>query len=187
MRNEELEKILTPGQMSYEEYEFIYNLIKELSPCNLLVFGLGKDSCLWTSINSGYTLFIEDDPFWINKTKDKLTGNFEIFEYKYNTSVKKWIDYLANPNILNILKIKFQNLNNNDVLYKTNWDIVLIDGPVGCSNESSGRIIPISTAYSLNKKNILIHDCDRVVENISSRVFFGNNFETLDRLRIYKL
>jgi uncharacterized protein (TIGR01627 family) len=184
---EEIEKILIPGQMSYEEYEYILNLIEKLSPCNMLVFGLGNDSALYTKTNLGYTLFIEDDPFWISKTKPKLSGNFEIFEYKYNTIVRKWINYLNNENILDILKLKFSNQSQNEILYNTHWDIVLIDGPVGYGDDSCGRMIPISTTYSLNKKHILIHDCDRVVENIYTRVFFGNKFKTLDRMRIYWL
>ncbi len=186
MRNKEIEDILTDGQMSYGEYEYIYNLITKLSPCNILIFGLGNDSRLWTTINKGFTLFIEDNQFWIDKIKPLLNGNFEIYDYKYNTLVKNWINYLSNDNILDILKMKFSNQTRNEVVYNTKWDIVLIDAPLGCSDDSCGRMIPISTTYSLNKKYILVHDCNRIVENIYTRVFFGNNFRTLDRMRIYE-
>ncbi len=183
-RIDEIEKLVQKnyGQMSYEEYQSIYNLIIELSPCNLLVFGMGRDSYLWTKINSGYTLFIEDDPFWIEKIKPLLVGNYEIFQYKYNTDAKKWLEYLDNPNILNILKMKFENKTIEEILYETDWDIIIIDGPIGIK---SGRMIPISTVYSLKKKICFIHDCDRMTENIYTRVFFGNDFKQIDKLRIY--
>jgi len=34
------------GQMTYAEYAYIHDLLKELLPCSLLIFGLGKDSFL---------------------------------------------------------------------------------------------------------------------------------------------
>jgi len=167
------------GQMSYDEYEFIYDLIEKNSPCNLLIFGLGKDSKLWTKLNKGYTLFVEDNKDWIEKIKPELTNNFRIINYQYNTKLDKWIDYLNNENILNLLKIKNDKLN-------INWDIVIIDGPNGFSNSTPGRMVPISTTYTLNKNHVLIHDCDRTVENIYSRIFFGNDFKMINKLRIYE-
>ena len=116
------------------------------------------------------------------KNKPFLVGNYEIFQYKYNTDAKKWLEYLDNPNILNILKMKFENKTKEETLYETDWDVIIIDGPIGMT---SGRMIPISTVYSLKKKICFIHDCDRMTENIYTRVFFGNDFKQIDKLRIY--
>ena len=56
-----------PGQMSFEEYAYIYNLINLKNGCNVLVFGTGKDSELWSKANkNGKTIFLEDDLQWIN-------------------------------------------------------------------------------------------------------------------------
>ena len=56
-----------PNQMSFDEYVYIYELIKSKSGCNLLIFGLGRDSELWLDVNkNGKTIFLEDNTEWIN-------------------------------------------------------------------------------------------------------------------------
>lgn len=181
---EELQNLVSTnqGQMSYDEYEYIYNNING----NVLVFGLGNDSSIWTSINSGYTLFIENEKYWIDKIKSKLFGNYDIYYYNYNTLMNRWIEYVNNQNLLNILKIKFENKSQNEILYNTYWDFIIIDGPVGVNPENPGRMMPISTTSSLKYKKVVIHDCDRVVENVFTRIFFGNNFTQINKLRIYE-
>lgn len=185
---EDIKKLVdkNPGQMSYEEYYFIYKTIKEIDKPNVLIFGVGKDSELWTKINKGKTLFIENDKEWINNIKSNLTGDFDIYYYQYNTKVDQWINYINNDNILILLKIKFKNREQNEILYKTLWDVILIDGPYGVNIESPGRMIPISTSYSLMWKNLFVHDIDRTVENVYSRIFFGNDFKQINRMRIYE-
>ena len=44
-----------PNQMSFDEYVYIYNLIESKADCNLLVFGLGKDSDMWMKCNNNNT------------------------------------------------------------------------------------------------------------------------------------
>ena len=42
-----------PNQLTQEEYLFVGRTLSGRSPCNLLVFGVGRDSNLWIDINEG--------------------------------------------------------------------------------------------------------------------------------------
>jgi len=196
-RIDDIEKLLSisSGQMTYEEYELIYKLIQKNAPCSLLIFGLGNDSRLWTKLNDGgYSLFIEDNKEWIEKIKPSLIGDYDVFYYKYNTSVNRWENDIKRENLLNLFKLRFQNNHQNEILYNTHWKIVLVDAPIGYQrrylkyfNEHPGRISSISTTYSLDKDNVLLHDCDRPAEDHLSMKFFGNDFTQVNRLRYWKI
>ncbi|RPI77528.1 MAG: hypothetical protein EHM45_08730 [Desulfobacteraceae bacterium] len=81
--------------------------------------------------------------------------------------------------------MKFLDPHWNEKVYQTFWEFVLIDGPAGYTNNTPGRMMPISTVYSLHKRHLIVHDCDRIVENIYSRIFFGNDFRKIHKLRHY--
>ena len=40
-----------PGQMSFDQYQYIYDTVSSKNGCNFLIFGLGKDSQLWIEAN----------------------------------------------------------------------------------------------------------------------------------------
>jgi glucuronoxylan 4-O-methyltransferase len=86
-----------PGQMTYDEYRLIANIISTRKPCNLLVFGVGRDSKLWLDINrSGYTVFLEDSEYWLNMIKNQnppLNG----YLVKYGTHLNDWQKFLDTP------------------------------------------------------------------------------------------
>jgi glucuronoxylan 4-O-methyltransferase len=71
------------------------------------------------------------------------------------------------------------------------WDIIFVDGPEGWSDEKPGRMKSIFTAAQLAHQSkdcyVFVHDCDRPVEAIYSRVFLcdENLISIQERLRKY--
>ncbi|KAI8528347.1 hypothetical protein RHMOL_Rhmol12G0142700 [Rhododendron molle] len=50
-------------QQTIDEITITFDVLRSLSPCNFLVFGLGQDSLMWASLNPrGTTLFLEETP-----------------------------------------------------------------------------------------------------------------------------
>ena len=151
------------SQMERVEYEYISSF---LGNKNFLVFGTGYDTEFWRFCNlKGFNIFLEHDSKWI------LKSNKDTF----------LIDYTCN--ILNYKNLLLQYKNNDysnlkidlpPIVYTTKWDVILVDGPPGNKKNSIGRMQSIFMAKFLSSKNtdILIHDCDREVENLYSKELF---------------
>ena len=78
------------GQGSFEEYVLLRRLIRTKAPCNLLVFGVGKDSKFWLEANDGgTTMFIEHESEWIEKTREMLPGVI-VHQVAYDTRRSQW-------------------------------------------------------------------------------------------------
>lgn len=142
--------------LTAEEILEIKKTIKE--PCNFLIFGLGKDSIFWHNANkSGNTIFIEDTDSWINLIKVKYP---EIKAHKvvYGTKREEWRTLLKRPELL--------ELDLPEEIKSVKWDIVLVDGPQGFSNNTPGRMKSIYMASKLTKNEglVFVHDMDREVE-----------------------
>ena len=161
------------SQMKKFEYEYIARMLGDK---NFLVFGTGYDTKFWRFCNSnGFTIFLEHDPKWIsNQDNDVFLVNYTTKLYQYKELLKEY-----KKNFIKNLEIKIP-----DFLYNVTWDIIFVDGPPGNKNDSIGRMQSIYTAYKLsnNNTNILIHDCDRIVEDVYSKEFF-TVVKQLDKLR----
>lgn len=154
--------VLSPEQMLA-----MARKIKENGPCRLLVFGVGFDSLFWAQVNrGGLTLFLEDDPSWMEKItrKSKLIKAHAVH---YGSKKKDWGKYLANPE-LNHMELP-------KMVTDHKWDLILVDGPVGWDDESPGRMKSIYHAARLIKPGgeVFVHDCDRAVEDVFSDKFLG--------------
>lgn len=164
-----------PGQMSYEEYAKISNILNKKGTCNFLVFGVGFDSMHWMKINkNGKIVFLEDNESWLKKIKENVP-NIEAHLIKY---VTKRRDSEA---LLSQYKKGYNYLNINlpDLVYEVDWDVILVDGPGGYGSDTPGRMQSIYMAFKLaisKSKNVdlFIHDCDREVEREYSDYFCGN-------------
>jgi GR25 family glycosyltransferase involved in LPS biosynthesis/lipopolysaccharide biosynthesis glycosyltransferase len=148
------------------------NIVKEIQDkkcnCNMLVFGLGKDSIIYDTVNKGYTLFVETNQAWIDlnqKIKNKIL-------YTFPTNVQDSLP--INKRFLNQFEIP-------DFITKTQWDIVLIDGPPGDKPLSQGRALPIYWSSHIAQKyktTIFIDDCRRDLEKEYCNKFFTEiNFQ----------
>jgi len=161
-------------QMTKEEYRYIS---KHLGSKNTLIFGTGHDSELWRQANShGRTVFLEDNDKWISQEND-------VYKVTYKTTLS---------DAENLLK-KYRDTKDDDLLLvdipafinKINWDIILVDAPAGNKQHFPGRMQSIFTAKKLARKNteIFVHDCDRKVEDLYTKEFFGAPKRQLTKLR----
>ena len=175
-----------PGQMSFEEYNYIYKLIESKNGCNLLVFGLGRDSNLWLNANSGgCSVFLEDNKQWIEATKiqmNNLNKQIDIRHITY-TDVGYDADRLLDEynSGINNLKLNLPN----DVT-NTKWDIIIVDAPAGYGKDMPCRMKSIYESYNLSNDNhdvdVFVHDAQREIEKMYTEYFFKqyNHIKTFD-------
>jgi uncharacterized protein (TIGR01627 family) len=175
-----------PGQMSVEEYDYIYNLIKSKDGCNLLIFGLGRDSELWLDVNkNGKTIFLEDNPDWINIIKNQMYNlgiDIDIRHITYDD-----VGYDADK-LLDEYKSGKNNLTLNlfEDIRETKWDIIIVDAPAGYGKDMPCRMKSIYESYNLSNKtsnvDIIVHDAERIIEKLYTDYFFKdyNHLKTID-------
>lgn len=181
--NKLIEKLAGRGQCTYEEYEVVYDYVVDRAPCNLLVWGLGKDSALWIDSNEGGdTTFIEHEGEWIKKTKEEIPG-IDVVQVSYDTKRSKWRDYLSedgkkreSPDLLIDLP---------DSICNTEWEITFVDSPQGGNPDRPGRMASICTASHLTSNCYFIHDCNRKVESTYSRLYLGEPSKGVNRMWCY--
>lgn len=59
-------------QQSNAEVRVTFEVLKSASPSNFLVYGVGRDSLMWHSLNPrGNTMFLEEDPEWLRAVKSR--------------------------------------------------------------------------------------------------------------------
>ena len=159
------------GQMSFEEYVLIYNCIASKGGCNLLVFGLGRDSNLWSVSNqNGKTIFLEDNPQWIEAAK------------QYSLDVRH-IEYTNVGNDAKILLDDYKSGTNNLILdlpediRQIEWDVIIVDAPAGYGLDMPCRMKSIYESYNLSNSltDIFVHDCERDIEDMYVNHFFVNH------------
>tara|TARA_R110000796_G_scaffold235612_1_gene354675 strand:+ start:2640 stop:3200 length:561 start_codon:yes stop_codon:yes gene_type:complete len=167
---EYIKQISSGGQMTLEEYDFIVNLTQQITPCNMLIFSMGKDSKLWNFVNKGRTVFIEDSLEWINKIKEP---DMEWYNVKYDIPRYEWQARVQERDKKLLIDLPRD-------ISETPWDIILVDGPLGgydgtVNGNGPGRAQSIFTAYHLAKASthVLIHDCKREIEKECGNMLFS--------------
>ena len=161
--------------MSMQHIRLIYKIVKRKSPCNFLVFGVGKDSYIWNNANkNGNTVFLENLENWA----DKFDG-LNVVKVSYKTTV---LDY---PDNLNEDKLM---LDLPDDVLRTQWDVIVVDSPLGhtwpcgcgvCSKENiaPGRMSSIYTASKLAAAEsvIVLDDFNRRIEHECGINYLGED------------
>lgn len=171
---DELMKAVQNTQMQREEYAYIASFLKQ---SNFLVFGTGFDSDYWRCVNDGgFTAFLEDDEEWIDDAKS------DIYKIEYSTTRKQHavlLQQFKNKNYTNL------ELDVPMIIRQTKWDVILVDAPVGNSDDAPGRMQSIYTAQKLAnpKTHVFVHDCNREVENIYTKTMFKHVVKDLFKLR----
>jgi uncharacterized protein (TIGR01627 family) len=176
-------------QQSLGEITVSFEILKSRAPCNFLVFGLGHDSLMWTSLNPrGTTLFLEEDPKWF-QTVLKDAPYLRAHTVPYRTQLSQADDllssYQSEPQCSpsnGVLRgntqcaLALDNLP--DEVYEKEWDLIMIDAPRGYFAEAPGRMGAIFSAAVMarNRKgsgatHVFLHDVDRKVEKVYAEEF----------------
>ena len=78
--------VITP-QQTLKEIVVSSRVLDKKSPCDFLVFGLGHDSLMWSSLNyGGRTVFLEEDEAWIKQIKRRFPM-LESYHVSYDSNV----------------------------------------------------------------------------------------------------
>jgi uncharacterized protein (TIGR01627 family) len=175
-----------PGQATFPEYRLLRDTIRAVAPCDLLIFGVGKDSGFWLDANEGgTTVFVEHEPEWIRMTREAVPG-IDIVQVSYDTRRPQWKSLMERRDRLFMTDVP------NRVLDR-NWDVIFVDSPQGGSRKRPGRMKSIYTASVLARRStdvhVLVHDCHRPVESAYADRYLGPErmVEQIDSLRHFRL
>lgn len=175
-----------PGQGSFDEYLYLLETIRNRAPCNLLVFGVGRDSTLWIEGNAGgRTAFLEHVPDWIERARE-AEPEIEVHRVRYDTRRFQWRWLLRKPDRLLMRDLP-------DPVLATTWDLIFVDAPGGDRWKRPGRMKSIYTAAALARRSgnaeVFVHDCNRKVERLYADRFLGDEHlvRQVDTLRHYRL
>ncbi len=162
---------------SVEQRSLIAEVIEQHTSCRLLIIGTGLDSSLWTDINrEGYTLFLEHDPFWIQKCKKEIP-EINIMNIQYDTKITDW------KHLINKEDYQKWMPQVNPNLFEMVFDVILIDGPPSYHTvlntiPTIGRMQAFFLVAKLIKSiakpvHIFVHDTDRSPEKKFAEKLFG--------------
>ncbi|KAI3713896.1 hypothetical protein L1987_72483 [Smallanthus sonchifolius] len=184
----------TVPQQSLAEISISFNVLKSISPCNFLVFGLGHDSLMWATFNpGGVTLFLEEDPKWV-QTVLKDAPDLKAAHVKYRTQLQQADDLMktyrlepecspAKSYIRGNTRCRLALTGLPDAVYDKEWDMIMIDAPKGYYAEAPGRMGAIYSAAVMarNRKksgvtHVFLHDVDRKVEKAYAEEFLCRKY-----------
>ncbi len=171
-----------PNSCSHAEYHALARRVRDLGPCRLLVFGVGRDSAAWREVNAGATtLFLENNPEWIEKIGAEI-GDDAIRPLRYQQRYEEWEATGFAPGSIPLPELDASP-------FDQSWDIVFVDGPWG---PTFGRHQSTHAATRAVRRGglIALHDCEREREQAVCRlVLEGRGYlleEEIERLRIYR-
>ncbi|KAL0701471.1 hypothetical protein Bca4012_057593 [Brassica carinata] len=193
---------VTP-QQTFSEISVTKKVLdKKTSPCNFLVFGLGHDSLMWASLNhGGRTVFLDEDESWIRQISEKFPS-LESYHVRYETKVRDAAALMSaardgeecRPGVsmdLRLSKCELALKGLPEVVYETEWDLIMVDAPTGFHEEAPGRMSAIYTAGMLARSRVrgemtavFVHDVDRTVEDEFSMAFLCKDYMTEQQGRL---
>ncbi|KAL6961931.1 Glucuronoxylan 4-O-methyltransferase 3 [Sarracenia purpurea var. burkii] len=188
---------ITP-QQTEKEISVSLRVLQRKSPCNFLVFGLGRDSLMWTALNhGGRTVFLEEDETWIGEISRQLPS-LESYHVVYDTKVSE-ADQLLEIGMKEECKVVTDPRFSKCQLalkglpkevYEMEWDLIMVDAPTGYHDGAPGRMSAIYTAGLLARNreqgdtDVFVHDVDREVEDKFSKAFLCQGYMTEQEGRI---
>ncbi|XP_047953681.1 glucuronoxylan 4-O-methyltransferase 1-like [Salvia hispanica] len=170
-------------QQTLKEISISLKILEKKSPCNFLVFGLGHDSLMWTSLNyGGRTVFLEEDKEWIAQIKAQIPS-LEAYHVTYDTKVSQADELLevASREECRVVsdprfsKCQLALSGFPSEVYDVEWDLIMVDAPTGYFDGAPGRMSAIYTAGLMarnresGESDVFVHDVDRVVEDRFSK------------------
>lgn len=181
-------------QQSRAEISLSFDVLKALAPCNLLVFGMGHDSLMWTALNPrGTTIFLEEDPKWVHKVLQRAP-NLRAYVVKYQTQLQEADKLLTfykrekdcmppDVRLKGNTRCKLAlSMLPNEVLDKE-WDVIMLDAPRGYFAQAPGRMGAIFSAAVMARArtrpgvtHVYLHDVDRRVEKVYAKEFLCKKY-----------
>ncbi|CAH9077458.1 unnamed protein product [Cuscuta epithymum] len=181
-------------QQTIKEIRVSFDVLQKLAPCNFLVFGLGRDSLMWASLNPhGTTLFLEEDPRWVSAVLESAPNlNARVVEYRthlyeadelaqhFRTERECWakMSYLRGNSRC---RLALDSLP--DEVYEKEWDLIMIDAPRGWFPKAPGRMAVIYSAAVMarNRKksgvtHVFLHDVNRKAERTYAEMFLCRKY-----------
>ena len=150
------------GQMAPTQTFRVVTEILHRAPCNLLVFGAGRDTALYAQANAGgRTTVVEDQAKWLEQAKGL---GCELIQVRYSTLLAKgFIDNCPMPEGLP------------PGVLDSRWDIILVDGPSGHRDDMPGRQQSIFAASRLANREtaLFLHDYNRPFEQRCASEYLG--------------
>ncbi|KAL7584786.1 hypothetical protein Lser_V15G46232 [Lactuca serriola] len=193
---------ITP-QQTIKEISVTKKILDMKSPCNFLVFGLGHDSLMWSSLNfNGRTVFLEEDKAWIEQIKKRFPM-LESYHVTYDSKVNQadgLMEAGKGPECTavgetrhSVCQLALKNLPED--VYETTWDLIMVDAPTGYYDEAPGRMSAIYTAGMMARNraegetDVFVHDVNRVVEDKFSNAFLCEGYmkKQEGRLRHFRI
>ncbi|KAF6159683.1 hypothetical protein GIB67_029941 [Kingdonia uniflora] len=181
---------MTP-QQTIKEISVTSNILQVKSPCNFLVFGLGHDSLMWSSLNhGGRTIFLDEDKSWIEKINQQFP-TLESYHVVYDSKVHRAEELMKvgkedeQCRVVDNARhskcpLALKSMPNE--VYEIEWDLIMVDAPTGFYEEAPGRMSAIYTAglIARNRENgetdVFVHDVDRFVEDQFSKTFLCEGY-----------
>ncbi|XP_024971560.1 probable methyltransferase At1g27930 [Cynara cardunculus var. scolymus] len=181
------------AQQTLPEIRTVFDVLQTLAPCNLLVFGIGHESLMWSAFNTrGTTLFLEDDIKWVQKTLSNAPA-LRVHHIAYETQLSEaeslLESYKTTPKCLppqvdlkgnTECKLALSKLP--EEVYRREWDAIIIDGPRGYYQEAPGRMAVIFSVAVMARRrqgagdtHVLVHDVNRKVEQEYAEEFLCKN------------
>lgn len=197
----------TVPQQSISEIRVSLDVLRRFSPCNFLIFGLGRDSLMWSSFNPrGTTLFLEEDPKWIQSVL-KEAPSLRAHAVRYPTRLADADRLLSGYRSEPACAASAAALKGNDrcqlalsdlpdEIYEREWDLIMIDAPRGYAGDLPGRMGAIYSAAVMarNRKgkgvtHVFLHDVNRRVERVYAEEFLcrKNRVKAVGRLWHFKI
>ncbi|XP_057983652.1 arabinogalactan O-methyltransferase 1-like [Malania oleifera] len=180
-------------QQSRAEIRVSFAVLRSLSPCNFLVFGLGHDSLMWASFNSrGTTLFLEEDPRWVQavlKNAPDLRARAVEYPTRLSDADELLKSYRLEPDCsptsvpLRDSRCRLALPALPGEVYDTEWDAIMIDAPRGFFAAAPGRMGAIFTAAAMARgrtrrgvTHVFLHDVNRRVERVYAEEFLCRKY-----------
>ncbi|XWS55339.1 hypothetical protein CRYUN_Cryun10bG0166400 [Craigia yunnanensis] len=193
---------ITP-QQTLKEISVTAKILEKKSPCNFLVFGLGHDSLMWSSLNyGGRTVFLEEDEAWIEQIRRRFPM-LESYHVTYDSKVNQaenLMDVGRGPECTavgdpkySMCQLALKGLPNE--IYEMKWDLIMVDAPTGYYEEAPGRMTAIYTAGMMARNreegetDVFVHDVNRVIEDKFSMAFLCQGYmkKQEGRLRHFRI
>ncbi|RRT44868.1 hypothetical protein B296_00052507 [Ensete ventricosum] len=185
-------------QQSRDEIRLSFDVLQRRSPCNFLVFGLGRDSQMWAALNpGGTTIFLEEDPQWyaaVKKDSPELRAHHVKYRTKLSEAEKLLRGYRKNAECRPGRVDGVEGLQHNGrcplalvglpgEVYDREWDVLMIDAPKGYFPEAPGRMAAIYSAAVMargrrgeGETDVFLHDVDRRVEKSYAMEFLCEKY-----------